>query len=355
MNAPLPINRQTFLGGSDVAAILGVAPSTWKDRCTPLDVYLIKTGQRVIETTDDLQDLFDWGKKLEPVVIDRLRKKHGVRIVKRSTPRKPNRYVDAEYPFLAAEIDFEWRVTKNIVEQYDLDPALIGTIQNGEIKTVHAFASGKFGDEGDAVPIEYAAQAQHGMMVRGPDRKLCLFGVLQGANRSVDLYFLPRGDKIIGTMRRRLVAFWNDHVLAGVPPEAIRIEDVQYLLGHKLPASTTEASEEILALLPDLQAARDAKKAAEDREVEVKYQIGKFMLGEHQVELRNGGKIVPLGVTPGHHLLTHGGATILDVHMQQQTRLDGDRLKAERPEIVAEFSKQTSFLKFAKPPKGKRK
>lgn len=354
MNAPLPVNRQTFLGGSDVAAVLGVAPSTWKDRCTPLDVFLIKTGQRVIEVTDDLQDLFDWGKQLEPVVVNRLRSKHGVRIVKRSTPRKPNRYQDFEYPFLAAEIDFEWRVTKDIVEKYELDPALIGTIQNGEVKTVHALASAKFGDEGDAVPVEYAAQAQHGMMVRGIDRKLCLFGVLQGANRNVDLYFLPRDDKIIATMRKRCVAFWNDHVLAGVPPAAIRIEDVQYLLGHKLPASKTEASAEILALLPELQKARDAKKVAEERETEVKYQIGQYVLGQHQVELRNGGKIVPIGVQPGHHLLTQGGTPVLDVHMQTQNRLDGDRLKAERPEIVAEFSKQTSFLKFAKPPKGKK-
>lgn len=349
MNAPSAVDRKLFLGGSDVAAILGVAPSSWKSRCSPLDVYLIKTGQRVIEADADLEDLFAWGKELEPVVIKRLRRKHGVKVTKRSLPRTPNRYSDPEHPFLAAEIDFEWRVTKAIAEAHELDPALIGTIQNGEIKTVHAFASAKFGDDPQDVPVEYAAQAMHGLMVTG--RQICMFGVLTGSSRSVDVYWVTRDDETIGAMRPRLLRFWNDNVLAGVPPEALTIEDVQYLF-RTAPASRTEASAEILAKLEDLKRARNAKSQAEDAEVTLKLEIGKFMLGEAKLELKKGGRIEPVGVEPGHHLLTVKGIPVLDVQLQTQSRLDGERLKLELPEVAAKFQKPNSFIKFGNPKKG---
>ncbi len=342
--APLAVTeRQRFIGGSDVAGILGVSP--WD---TPLDIYLKKTetGPRG-EIDPSKEKLFRWGKLLEPVVIKHLRQDYGIRVTKISSPRKPNRYIDPEHPFLAAEIDFEWRVTKQNVDDFDLDPALIGTEQNGEIKTVHTFAAAKFGEEQtEDVPVEYAAQAMHGLMVR--DRKLTLFGVLTGT-RDVTIYWIKRDDETIAAMRQQVVRFWHEHVLAGVPPSPVNLPDVIKLF-RKAPASTCEASPEIVQKVERLAWVRASVQQLEDEDAELKYEIGKHALGATGVLLGKGGKIEPgPDVQPGSHVITLNGAPFFQIDYRQQSRLDSARLTKERPEVVAEFQKPTSFFTFAKP------
>ena len=61
------IDRQKYIGGSDVAAILGISP--WK---TALDVYLDKTTPRKEETDPGKQRVFNRGKRMEQYVIDLL-------------------------------------------------------------------------------------------------------------------------------------------------------------------------------------------------------------------------------------------------------------------------------------------
>lgn len=344
MNAPLPVDRKAFLGGSDAAAILGVSPWT-----TPLDLFLIKTGQKAEFADPAREKLFRRGKRLEPVVIDMLVEELGVKVTKRSLPEKPNRYADPELPYLAAEIDCEWEVTPEIAAKYDLDPALIGTTQNGEVKTVHPFASAKFGEaETDEIPIEYAAQAMHGLMVTG--RHLTMFGVLVGAD-NLCVYFLPRDDETIAGLREKEQRFWEDNVLRGVAPEPVNLPDVLELFGRK-PASRIEATEEVMGWVEQLAGARNQARQAEDIEVECKYQIGRYMLGVGGITLLNGGKLVPgADVKVGSHELTLKGAPILVVRKECQQRLDGDAIKARYPAIALECVKPIEFFKFAKPAK----
>lgn len=345
MNAPTELkhlDRQRFLGGSDAAAVLGVSP--W---ATPVDVYLEKTGQAEKVVDPAREKLWRRGKLLEPIVLQMMVEDYGIKVTKVSTPEKRNYHVDHEHPFLAAEIDFEWEVQQADVERWELDPVLLGSIQNGEIKTVHHFASAKFGDAGtEDVPIEYAAQAMDGLMVTG--RTLTLFGVLVGAD-NLSPYFIKRDAATIAAMRSKLVSFWNDHVLARVPPEPTRLEDC-FKLWRKAPATKVEATPEIIGMTVELDRAKQAKAAAEDWEVECKYQIGLFMLGASGILLGAKGKLLPTKDTkPGEHLLHTEGLPLLAVALQNQTRIDSDRLREERPEIAAEFSKQISFFRFSKP------
>jgi predicted phage-related endonuclease len=347
VNAPEKVvDRQFFIGGSDAAGILKVSP--WD---TPLDIYLKKTGQ--IEHVEDpaKERLFRRGKLLEPIVVKMLRDDYGITITKRSTHRKPNRYRDHEHGFMAAEIDFEWRVTKKAAEDFGLERGLVGSIQNGEVKTVHVFASAKFGEaETEDVPVEYAAQAMHGLMVTG--RKLCMFGVLVGAD-NLSVYWIKRDDAVIAEMRKREVAFWNEHVLPRVPPAPENLPDVLSLF-RRAPASEVQASGEVLQLCEELERAKQAAEAAEDWQVDCKYQIGRFMLGEAGMFLTNKGKIEPgPTLTPGVHLLKAGGATLLKVSLQSQSRIDTALLREHHPEIAAECTKSNAFVKFERP-RGKR-
>lgn len=95
MNAP-EMNRMGFIGGSDVAAILGVSPFK-----TPHELWLQKTGRAPREeVTPEQQKRFDRGHRLEPVVlqmlIDRLQDDgHEVELLQRN-----KYYEDAEHPFM---------------------------------------------------------------------------------------------------------------------------------------------------------------------------------------------------------------------------------------------------------------
>ena len=152
MNAPQEIyapDRTTYIGGSDVASILGVSP--WK---SAFALYLEKTGASVEEETPaDKAKIFRRGKRWEPIVVemlvDELRERgHEVELVAQN-----QRYADPTFPFLAAEIDLELLI--------DGEPT------NGEAKTVIPFAAKFWGEEEtDEIPIYYAAQVMHGLMIQ---------------------------------------------------------------------------------------------------------------------------------------------------------------------------------------------
>ena len=140
MNAPLIAvpDRTKFIGGSDVAAILGVSPwrnvvDLWMDKITPRreDGHNAAAKRR--------------GSRLEPYILDMIREEHGLNIVAAN-----ERYIDAELPFLAAEIDAEYADGE--------------ARENIEIKTVHPFKSKEWGEhETDELPLHYVAQVQHGL------------------------------------------------------------------------------------------------------------------------------------------------------------------------------------------------
>jgi putative phage-type endonuclease len=326
MNAPLHVvhDRSSFLGGSDIAAVLGL--SEWK---TPLQLWMEKTGQAEEQPMDPGRErILRRGKRMEPIVLEMMQDERDLSVIARN-----KRYNDPEHSFMAAEIDAE---------------ALIGDEHvNIEIKTAHPFTTWKYGDEGtDEIPVAYAAQCAWGQMITG--RAKTLVGVLFGADNLV-VYEMARDPEIEVAMREQALHFWNHNVLQRIPPDPKSLPDVMRLL-RKAPASKTEASAEIAELCAELERAKQAKAAAEDREVEVKYQIGRFVLGETGILLGNGGKLLPTEATkPGMHLITIGGSPLLTIAMHSQTRIDSDRLKLEHPEIAAACVKTNSFFTFAKP------
>jgi hypothetical protein len=78
-----------------------------------------------------------------------------------------SRYVDPEHPFLSCEIDFELRLS-GALEIGGIE-WVFGRAHQCDAKSVTGFARKKWGEEdSEDVPIEYAAQFMHGLMVTGP-------------------------------------------------------------------------------------------------------------------------------------------------------------------------------------------
>jgi putative phage-type endonuclease len=322
------IDRKTYCGGSDAAAILGVSP--WS---TPVKLYRQKIGEGVDDEIDEArQKVFNRGKRLEPVVIDMLEEEIGVKITKRSPPENRNYHEDKEFPWMRAEIDFEFLVTPEIVEYCGglISPSLIGTIQNGEIKTVHPLVAHKWGEMlTDDVPVEYAAQSMHGMMVSG--RQFCLYGTLVGAD-DLTLYGVRRDDELIAHMRAREIAFWNC-VQNRIPPDPVNLGDVKLLM-YRIKGVPIEATDAIAGEVRALKILKDTIKAMESQAEAKQFEIAAFLF--HNLQQVKGASL------EDKTALTYAGKTLLTWITQAATRLDAKRIKEEAPELYQQYGNTTT-------------
>ena len=128
-------NRRQGIGGSDIAAIIGV--SKFK---TALEVYLSKTTDQPEQQGEHLY----WGHALENPIIDRFVRDTGANVIRQPEMRRHPQH--------------EWAIANAdalIVDGAGNPQAIL------EIKTSSAFKSREWGaDDTDEVPIEYIAQVQ---------------------------------------------------------------------------------------------------------------------------------------------------------------------------------------------------
>ncbi len=215
-------DRARWIGSSNAAALMGVSPEFDGERETPLTVWRRKVGFEADELSSDKKLFLERRKRWEPVVVQMLREEMDAEIVSVNL-----RYQDPHLPFLAAEIDFEWK-----------DPET-GFIEGGEIKTVSPFAfKDKFGwgEPGTVdVPIHYFFQMMHGMMVKG-FRKSVLAAMV-GID-SMHFYPIARNEEMIADMRRAYLRFWNDNVCAGVAPDPMSMGDLRAMFKSSTPGLT---------------------------------------------------------------------------------------------------------------------
>lgn len=244
MNAPIAVgqlDRSTYLGGSDVAAILGVSP--W---ATPFMLFQKKTGAFVEELTPAKRRILERGARWEPIVLEMLvdeltDRGHEVEVIATG-----QRYLDPEYGFLAAEIDAELIV--------DGEPV------NGEMKTAGYFAAGAWGEyDSNEVPIYYLAQVMHGLMIQ--PRRRAIVAAVTGFDERPMIRWVDRDEETIAAIRAREIEFW-DRIQRGDPPDPETPEDVKWLYPRDLLASIT-ADDALIDTHRRLKAAKASFKALE--------------------------------------------------------------------------------------------
>lgn len=283
-------DRSRFLGGSDVAAILGISPYR-----TALDVYLDKVEGRRPDDPAKAQ-IFRRGARMEPYILDLLIEEHGIQIAARG-----NRYQDKELPFLAAEIDAESTSGENI-----------------EVKSANQFAAKNWGAEWtDEIPVYYAAQGMHGMMITGAEKTL--FPVLIGSD-DFRVYKLDRDEETIAGIRSKELEFW-ERIQRRDPPPATSVGDIMRLF-EKDDGGSVEASEEMVSIFHQLKQIEARIKVDEADVEELEKQI-KLYLGEHST-------------------LKFGAKTLLTWKSQDTKRFDSTAFKAAHPSIFDKFTKTTT-------------
>lgn len=187
--------RRKGIGGSDVAAILGISP--WR---TARDLYDDKLG--IVSAQDDsgIWVALEMGHLLEDLVARIFSKKTGYPVFQiKKMFRNPM------HPCMLADVDY-------FVCLPDGSTAIL------EIKTTNYNARGHWWDGGmPVVPPYYESQGRHYMAVMDLDR--VFFCCLYGNNEDeVEIREMFRDLDYEHEMVFLEETFWNDHVLTRVPP-----------------------------------------------------------------------------------------------------------------------------------------
>ena len=220
--------RKTGIGGSDVAAIVGV--SKWK---TPYQVWEDKTG-RSVDKPDT--EYLHFGNVLEQVVADEFVHRHEGKKVQ----RRNEMFRCKEHPELIANID-----------RYIVGGGIL------ECKTSNAFALSEWGESGtDDIPEYYMTQVQHYMYVTGYHE--AVLAVLIGGNHYRD-YEIPYDKELAEFQAARCIEFWNEYVLKDMPPQVTSRDDLKKIYPGNA-GEVKSADGAFVKLLNEYAAASSAEK-----------------------------------------------------------------------------------------------
>lgn len=245
--------RSTCIGGSDIAAILGLHPYL-----TPYAVWAEKKGLMARELTEPMVH----GLNLE-AYIARLY----AAVTEREDIARAQRMVDPRTPQFAATPDFHVARLLTYVE----------------CKNVGYWAAQRFGPTSDAVPDEYVCQAQWQLGIPRPDKRVYAqvdFAVLI-TGCEFRIYTIKRDDELIAELRRRAYAWWERHILNDEPPEVTDSPVDTNILGKRYPTgeetvvyATAEINDEVAALASLKQNKSELESQIRLRENRIKQFMG---------------------------------------------------------------------------------
>ena len=187
--------RRKGIGGSDVAALLGISP--WR---TARDLYYDKLNIAAVEDNEGNWVALEMGHLLEPLVAKIFERKTGYKVY-----QIKKMFQHAEYPWMLADVDY-------FVELPDGTTAIL------EIKTTNYNARNNWWlDEEETVPVYYESQGRHYMAVMDVDR--CFFCCLYGNNEEETIIREIRRDMDYEEEMIYLEQyFWETYVLTKTPP-----------------------------------------------------------------------------------------------------------------------------------------
>lgn len=278
------MTRPRTIGGTDVAAILGLHPYR-----SALDVWARCAGLSEDDQPDNPR--MAWGRRLEPVVLDAYEEQTGAKLDRGGTVTL------AAAPWAHGSLDARVQGGGAIVDA----------------KTTRD--ASRWGAPGtDEMPAEVACQLMHYAWLA--DAPAGHAAVLV-AGSDFRIYCLPRDEEMIGLQVEACAKFWRDHVMTGTPPDVDGSEACARYLARRWPRHEAElltATPEIEEAIGRLRDARAEVATAEERQRLAEAEI-KAWLGEHEGCTSSLGKLTWKAGKPTQ-------------------RLDLDRLRAEHPEVA---------------------
>ena len=202
--------RRKGIGGSDVAALLGISP--WR---TARDLYFDKLNIVAVEDNEDNWVALEMGHLLEPLVAKIFQHRTGYKVY-----QIKKMFQHPQYSWMLADVDY-------FVELPDGSTAIL------EIKTTNYNARDNWWLNGEeTVPVYYETQGRHYMAVMNVDR--CFFCCLYGNNEEETIIREIRRDESYEEEMIFLEQyFWENHVLMRIKGALFwALEDSKGKNGH---------------------------------------------------------------------------------------------------------------------------
>ena len=276
--------RKRGIGGSDVAAVMGISP--WK---SPLEVWLEKTGRADAPDLSDRESVA-MGTELESVVLDMYRRRHPdhaaqrVNAILTSTVR----------PWAQASLD-------GIVKDPELGWGVL------EIKT-----GSKESEWADGVPLHYLTQVTHYLSVTG--YKFADVAALIGDfGLHYHEYRVMRDEEDLKAVVERVDEFWADYVekdcmppyVTALPSEGKALYELYKHSDGEMEPSDAEMTEWLAAHVLE---ANEQEQEVKKRKTEWTNQL-KRLVNEHK------------GIITPDHIITW---------VRSEKRDSGIRIKSKR-------------------------
>lgn len=296
--------RKKGIGGSDVAAILGL--SKYK---SPYQLWLNKTSR---DNGDDEQsEPAYWGHTLEDVVAKEFAKRQGVKI-----QRVNQQIIHPEHNWMLANID-RAVINPEISGNVRFKDGRLTTDHLLECKTANQYLAKLWGDEDtEAVPDYYLTQCQWYMGIT--QTELCSLAVLIGGQK-FRTYQINFDEELFAMLQAECSAFWHDHVLDDVPPEPTTFDDVLHRWAKEDPKTVFDCDQETADMWTEYKEIKSIIKDAEEQEKVLKTRLGT------RIEDRE--------------ILMFGGKKLGTFKYQERTTIDSKALKTAHPEIWEQFAK----------------
>lgn len=317
--------RRGGIGGSEVAAVLGLSPYR-----TPVDVWEDKTG-RIERNSEAPSDPIYWGTMLEDLVAKEFERRTG------KTVQRVNYILrDGADGWMIANIDRaivnpeiarrvsvkedkenpgNWRLTTDIglecktANQYmasSWGPSQLDEIIQGKVVSDHM------------IPEYYETQVQWYMAVTG--LKAFVVAVLIGGS-DFRAYWVKRDEDIIAALVSHCKNFWEHNVKGDTAPEPVNVEDVKKLYA-KDNGLMKEADNNDATILGELRTVKENIKSLQEQEKALSAQL-----------------ILSIGESLG---LTLGGEKVATYKTQESNRFSTTDFKKSHPELYKEYTKTTS-------------
>lgn len=287
-------NRETFLldrklgiGGSDIAPIMNLSP--WS---TPLDVYRDKMNPVVIyeEESEDLKR----GARVEKYILQEYCEVNNCSLETNLPP-----FIDPKYPFMRGNVDAKV-LGENVIVEAKSTKCPIAKWEEG-------------------IPEYYRTQVAYYAMLTNAERVdvPVLFSNWQYACFTYwrDLEYEAR-------IRQAVIDFWNNHIVAGIPPAPSNPAELQEVYPKLESSKVVKADSGIREKVNIWQETLLRRRELEKREEKLKIEIQSFM----------------------------GDAGILDagfckVALKERTmsRFNAGALKEAMPELYREYSNDNTY------------
>ncbi len=282
------MKRNKFIGGSDVAAILGI------DRYrTPYEVWDEKKNGNNPFTGNQFTE---WGILLEPVIITKFEKENGV------TVRDNNKtFIHPEYPFLGCHPDGIYGADNDLLE----------------VKTVGSNAYKHWGND---IPLEYYCQIIHNMDVTGAKKGKFVYLVLD--DRFYDEIKVNYDAEFAKKQRDHLIDWWKRYIIGNEIPTKVVADYEKSTPEQAIIEADNEAFDTYNELVGIKAKIKELTSLKEDCEIILKEKIG------------------------DNTELMHGLDTLATWKPSVRVTVSTKKLKEEQPELFLKYAEEKHYRTF---------